>query len=255
MAVVLAGLAASSAAAADSSQLRIQVLSNRADLVSGRNALVAVDLPAGVSPSTVKMRLGPRNVTSAFAQRPNGRFEGLVTGLADGPNVLTALTRGGQSAQITLVNHPIGGPVFSGPQVKPWQCQDGAQDEQCNAPTTYEYQYKSSVTGQLSSYDPDNPPGDVATTTTDQGQTVPFIIRTETGYQDRDQYKIAVLYDPKKPWAAWDPQKQWNHKLLIPHGASCGIDHQSGEAPSVTGDTLASSSPTEALGRGFAVLS
>ena len=80
-------------------------------------------------------------------------------------------------------------------------------------------------------------PSDVATTTTDQGKTVPFIIRIETGYQDRDQYKIAVLYDPAKAWKPWAPQQQWNHKLLITHGASCGIDHQSGTAPSVTGDT------------------
>lgn len=57
-----------------------------------------------------------------------------------------------------------------------------------------------------------------------------------------------------------EAEEQWNHKLLITHGASCGIDHQSGEAPSVTGDTIAgdiglAGSPTEALGRGFAVMS
>ena len=61
---------------------------------------------------------------------------------------------------------------------------------------------------------------------------MPYIVRVETGYQDRDQYKIAVLYDPAKPWEPWAPQQQWNHKLLITHGASCGIDHQSGSAPS-----------------------
>ena len=32
---------------------------------------------------------------------------------------------------------------------------------------------------------------------------MPFIVRVETGYQDRDQYKIAVLYDPGKPWTPW----------------------------------------------------
>ena len=72
-------------------------------------------------------------------------------------------------------------------------------------------------------------------------------MRVETGYQDRDQYKIAVLYDPSKPWTAWEPQDGWNHKLLINHGASCGIDHQSGSAPDVENDA--------ALSRGFAVMS
>ena len=72
-------------------------------------------------------------------------------------------------------------------------------------------------------------------------------MRVETGYQDRDQYKIAILYDPTKPFTAWEPQDGFNHKLLITHGASCGIDHQSGSAPDVENDA--------ALSRGFAVMS
>ena len=76
---------------------------------------------------------------------------------------------------------------------------------------------------------------------------MPFIVRVETGYQDRDQYKIAMLFQPGKPWAPWAPQPQLNHKLLITHGASCGIDHETGTAPSTTYDP--------ALRRGFAVMS
>src|SRR5258705_6179 len=90
-------------------------------------------------------------------------------------------------------------------------------------------------------------PPDVATTTTPEGKTVPYIVRVETGYQDRDQYQIAALFDPSQPWAPWAPQPGWNHKLLITHGASCGIDHQTGSAPSVVNDA--------ALSRGFAVMS
>jgi hypothetical protein len=234
----------------------IEVLSGRADLVSGGDALVAIGLPAGADPSKVRVTVGSRDVTDAFAVRPNGRFQGLVTGLALGPSVLTARVPGGPGARITLTNHPNGGPVFSGPQVQPWVCQATAVDEQCNQPAEYSYQYKSSVTGQLAAYDPANPPSDVAMTTTDEGEAVPYVIRIETGYQNRDQYKIAVLFDPDEPWAAWDPQEGWNHKLLITHGASCGIERQAGDAPSVTGDTLGfGSSPQVALGRGFAVLS
>jgi hypothetical protein len=76
---------------------------------------------------------------------------------------------------------------------------------------------------------------------------VPYIVRVETGYQDRDQYQIATLFQPGKPWTAWAPQPQFDHKLLITHGASCGIEHESGTAPSVMDDT--------ALSRGFAVMS
>ncbi|HEY3189932.1 MAG TPA: DUF6351 family protein [Solirubrobacteraceae bacterium] len=239
--------AAKSKARARPAGLAVEVLSNRADVISGGDALVAVRLPAGVDASAVRVTAGGRDVTSAFARRPDGRFEGLVTGLADGRNVLTATAPGRKAANATIVNHPNGGPVLSGPQVQPWQCQEGATDSQCNQAVNYAWSYKSSTTGQFAGYDPANPPSDVATTTTQTGETVPYIVRTETGYQDRDQYRIAVVYQPDEPWAAWAPQKQFNHKLLITHGASCGIDHQSGDAPDVMDDA--------GLSRGFAVMS
>jgi hypothetical protein len=242
---VLLGLVVPAEAAAPT--LGIDVLSNRADVISAGDALVEVRIPAGVSPSKVRVYDDGRDVTSSFAIRPNGRFEGLVTGLSIGRNVLTASAQGAKSASIAVTDHPNGGPVFSGPQVQPWVCQSTATDSQCNQPASYQYQYNSSVTGQFGDYDPQSPPSDVATTTTDAGKTVPYVVRIETGYQDRDQYAIAVLYDPRKPWSAWDPQQQWNHKLLITHGASCGIDHQSGSAPDVMNDA--------ALSRGFAVMS
>jgi hypothetical protein len=264
--VAVAALAALVTLGAGSAQagptLSLHVLSNRADLVSGGEALVAVTLPRGTDPASVKVMLGGSDVSEQFAMRPNGSFEGRVTGLQIGPNVLQAQAPSGVS-QVTIVDHPSGGPVFSGPQVQPWVCTNAnAVDAQCNAPASYSYQYKSSVTGLFAAYDPSNPPGDVASTTTDNGQTVPFIIRTETGYQDRDQYKIAVLFQPGSAWEPWAPQAQFNHKLLITHGASCGIDHRSASAPSVTSDTVgvpgtpgASNSPTTALGLGFAVMS
>ena len=239
------------APASASAALNIDVVSNRADLISAGDALVAID---GADPSTIRVTEDGRDVTGAFAVRPNGRFEGLVTGLDVGPNELVA-TAGADTARITVANHPNGGPVFSGPQVQPWVCTNGSSDPQCNQPATYRYEYKSSTDGQLHDYDPESPPGDVATTTTQTGETVPFIVRIETGYQDRDQYQIATLFQPGEPWEPWAPQPQFNHKLLITHGASCGIDRQSGSAPSVTGDTVIGDSPSTALGLGFAVMS
>src|SRR4051794_39671440 len=257
---LLVGLLAVGDAAAATDGPQIHVLSNRSDLISAGDALVAIDLPDGSNPSAARVILNGSDVTDAFAPRPNGRYEGLVEGLALGSNQLGVRVPGAGRDQATIVNHPNGGPVFAGPQIQPWQCDnEDATDKQCNAPTTFRYQYMSTA-GRMQTYDPANPPSDVATTTTDRGKTVPFIIRTETSYQDRDQYKIALLYQPGKDWRAWAPQPQWNHKLLITHGASCGIDHKSGSAPSVTGDTTvvggtSSSSPTVALGRGFAVMS
>ena len=116
-------LVAPASQAANRQPTVIQVLSNRADLISGGAALVAVALPAATAPSSVRMTLGTRDISREFALRPNGRYEGLVTGLHVGENVLAATLPNGSGAQITITDHPNGGPVFSGPQIEPWICQ------------------------------------------------------------------------------------------------------------------------------------
>jgi hypothetical protein len=224
--------------------LEIHVLSNRADVISAGDALVALDLPSGHT--SAKVVLGGHDISDRFAVREDGRYGALLTDLQLGRNLLVAKA-GKAKDRVTIVNHPNGGPVLAGPQVQPWQCQAGAVDAQCNQPVSYALSYKSSVTGQFAAYDEEAPPPDIATVTTQTGKQVPYIVRTETGYQDRDQYRIAVLYQPGKPWTAFAPQPQFNHKLLITHGASCGIDHNAGEAPDVMSDA--------GLSRGFAVMS
>jgi hypothetical protein len=246
---VALGVMAVGASAAAAQGLQINVLSTRADLVSGGQALTSIDLPAGTAPSSVTVTLNGHDVSGEFAQRANGQFEGLLTGLATGPNTVTATLPDGSTTSSTIVDHPIGGPIFSGPQVQPWVCQSGATDPQCDAPSTYAYVYKDAVAGQFESYDPSSPPPAqaIATTTTDNGTTVPYIVRVETGYLDRDQYSIAMLWQPGQSWAPWAPQPQWDHKLVITHGASCGADHTTGTAPSTEYDP--------ALSRGMAVMS
>ena len=113
-----AGSASASASAAPG--LQINVLSTRADLVSGGQVLASIGLPRGADPSTVTVTLNGANVTSEFAERANGEFEGLLGGLVNGPNTVTASLPDGTSASSTITNHPIGGPIFSGPQVQPW---------------------------------------------------------------------------------------------------------------------------------------
>ncbi len=108
--------------AATAAPPEILVLSNRADLVSGGDALVEIRVPTWVNLAKgVKVDVDGVNVNGAFAVRADGRYYGLVTGLKVGANVLTATMPGGR-ARITITNHPIGGPVFSGPQLQPWTC-------------------------------------------------------------------------------------------------------------------------------------
>lgn len=245
----------------------VRILSNRADLISGGDALVEL-LPPAAAAGAPQVKLNGRDISASFARRENQRYIGLVSGLVIGRNNLTANWSGKASGTAELINHPNGGPVFSGPQIQPWACQEGATDSQCNQPVQYSWLYKSSnpVELELKPYDPKHPASDVANTTTDQGVTVPFVVRVEVGYQDRDQYRIAVLYQPDQPWLPWAAQSQWNHKLLITHGGSAGVSYAPGDAPTqdysgtipagVPGlQTLAGDSPTVALGRGFAVMS
>jgi uncharacterized tannase-like protein DUF6351 len=245
--VGLALFAADSALAASAGGMELRVLSNRADLISGGDALVELVPAAGTDGSKVALSVDGRDVGGSFALRPGGRWIGLLQGLAVGPNVLIAGAPDGSSARITIVNHPIGGPVIDGPQIKPWKCFEGAIDAQCNREPKYTFLYKSTAGGSLRAYDPKSPPPDVATTTTDQGKTVPYIVRQEIGEIDRDEYRIASLFDPSKPYAPWAPQDGYNHKLLVNHGASCDTDYEQADAPDVLNET--------ALARGFAVMS
>src|SRR4051812_21464353 len=119
-------LAAAPAAAAPS----IRVLSSRADLVTGGDALVQI---AGVDPATARVSAGGRDVSDAFA----GRSTGLVRGLPLGRTVLS-VRDGDHGARLTVRNHPLQGPLFAGPQTQPWLCAGP-----CAPPTTYRFVYRS----------------------------------------------------------------------------------------------------------------
>ncbi len=281
LAALLPVLLAVTSAPVLAASAEILVLSNRADLISGGDALVEVVMTEGGFASIRSVRLNGRDVSDRFARRGNGRYMGLLTGLDVGRNEVSvqlaaapaggggsggpggAPSTGGPVAKTTIINHPNGGPVFSGPQLKPWVCQGTAVDAQCNQPPEYTFFYKSTdpTRGGLQPYDPDQPAADVAETTTDEGVTVPFIVRQERGYQARDEYKILMLWQPGQDWTAWSPQEQWNGKILVTHGGNCGTDYATGSAPlgdasgTIPANPLLQSSYITALGRGFGVMS
>ncbi|MCW2608262.1 MAG: hypothetical protein JWO60_2955, partial [Frankiales bacterium] len=248
------GLALSSPAA-----VQVRVLGTRADLVTAGDALVEVVLPPGTSAEGLRVRVGGRDVSSSFARRAagsvRGRVLGRVTGLPVGPSTVTARTADGRGAKLAVVNHPRGGPLLSGKQVQPWVCTTEAnglgraRDAQCNAPTRYTFSYRNAVTGQFADYDPASPPPAalVATTTTDQGNTVPYVVRLERGTLNRAVYDVAVLFDPAKPLEPWAPQPGWNRKLVYTYGQACAPGHSQASSVDVLLDGF--------LKRGFAVAS
>ena len=234
--------------------VQILAVSNRADLVSGGDVLLEVVLPARAAAGDFAVTVGGRDVTAAFAARDGGRVLGMVDGLDAGTNTVTVTLPDGSGATLEVTNHPSGGPIFAGPQVQPWVCRTEEQglgaplDEKCTAPPVVTYSYMPEGGTALQPYEPENPPSDVATTTTDSGQTVPFIVRVEKGSMDRGIYGFAALFDPaaaNEPWA----QDNWDGKITTSFGGSCAAAHQQPGA----GVTL-NAANTALLGRGFGVI-
>jgi hypothetical protein len=243
IAIVAALLQADTATAVE--DVTIEVVSNRADLVSGGDALVEISTGGAGAPT---VEVDGRDVSDGFVQT-GSTYLGRIEGLALGDNVVTA-TAGGAGATLTIKNHPIEGPVFSGPHISPWICTTAAQglgapDAKCNAPTRVDYFYQAEGTTSFAAYDVNNPPSDARMVTTDEGKTVPYIIRQETGTQNRGIYRIAVLHDPTQPIEPWSPPEAWNHKLFYPFGASCGTVYSQASAQNVQNNN--------ALSRGFMV--
>jgi hypothetical protein len=218
----------------------IQLLSTKAEYVTGGDALVDVALPQGVSTSTsvsLGVTVNGIDASSQFNADPTrpGHLLGVVTGLKEGANTVVA-TFGSNAATLQLTNYPATGPVLSGPQITPFNCQtqdfvlpDGtklgvATDDKCSVPTKVQYMYRSTAGGALKPMaDTKTLPADVATTTTSAGVTVPFVVRIETGTMNRGIYQNAILHDPTKDAAPSPvaPPKGWNKKLIAVHGTGC----------------------------------
>lgn len=242
------------AGAAVQTRIDIQLVSTRADLVTNGDALVAVRLPRDVAASDVRVAVDGRDVTSAFGVRPDGRFAGLVTDLRPGANVLAVSVGGVQRASLTLTNHPRGGPVFSGPQLTPWECSTTeepalgpAEDAACNAPTQLRFVYRTTG-GRFEPWTLNTPvPADAETLSLPDGRSIAYIVRVERGTMNRGIHEIAVVVDPSQPWTPWQPQPQWGRKLLLKYGGGTGQLYRQGQPPPVLDD--------DALRRGFVVAS
>jgi hypothetical protein len=157
----------------DDDDLEIVTLSNRADLISGGDALVEVRAGRKVTLSKVKVKLNGRDVTNQFTVNKSARtLRGLVTGLVEGRNDLVAEAdehgRGhDERAHLRITNHPIGGPVLSGAQIIPFFCATKVPqpatatspatnanglstdpiDAQCNAATEAKLYYRTTTAG------------------------------------------------------------------------------------------------------------
>ncbi|WP_116951836.1 DUF6351 family protein [Jiangella endophytica] len=262
LASVLTAQPGGPATAAAADELRLVPLSARAELVTAGDVLVAAEVPDDTPLDDVRLTLDGADVTGSFrADTATHTLTGLVDGLRPGRNRLVA-SAGQQRDQLVVTNHPATGPVISGPQQTPYTCTTdlfrlvggatlGAPlDDDCSAATRVDYAYRTTAGQTRPLPDPSTRPADLAWTTTLTGDTVPFLIRIETGTLNRAIYQISVLHDPAAPDPAFDRRGPgWNDRLIYTFGGGCrrGWYTQGTDTGGVLDPWM--------LGRGYAVAS
>lgn len=260
----------------------VDTVPTKPHLVSGGDALVRIDLPASADAADVSVEVNGAGVAEAFRAIPAtdrlGRSQhallGLVTGLEEGDNTVAVKMDGQTALELTVTNYPVSGPIFSGEHLEPYFCLEdvaaprdgqaqrfaigngefitgGKLDDDCSLPTRVDYVYRS--TGDERGFrplpDPSSPPADVAQATTSDGQTVPFIVRLETGTINRAIYQIAILADPRQPRPdLWNPPAGWNGRLVYTYGGGCEAGFFQGTS---TGGVLREN----VLAKGYAIAS
>ena len=228
VALLMLWLVPAQSAAAKHKGLKIDVLSTRADLISGGEALVAIR--GAHSLRGLKVKAAGKSQTKRF-QLVDGTPEGVVKGLARGRSRIV-VRQGRKGARLRVTNHPSGGPVFSGPQLKPWKCQATAR----RTPSATSRRRTATSTSRptervglpalrpaqpaLGRRDHDDRPGRQRCRSSSASRRA-----TSTATSTRSPRSSS----PASLGRGRGPQPQFNHKLLITHGVACGADHQTGD--------------------------
>ncbi|HEY0973641.1 MAG TPA: DUF6351 family protein [Solimonas sp.] len=217
-------------------EFELITLSTLPDTVTNGDVLVA--LRGLAADDQFRVTRNGVDVSAAFQRQDGGEVRGLVADLNLGANRLVATATGAagaRTASLTVRNHPLSGPVISGPHQKPFICRSADAglgeplDENCTFTPDYRWYYRSGQTlGFKELTDPYAPyPSDVIMTETDDGRAVPFVVRMETRAINRGMARLSVLDDPAArgpdaPFAA----SQWNHNVYYVYGESCGVGYQ-----------------------------
>jgi hypothetical protein len=220
-----------------STPFAIQVLSTRPEWVSGGDALVRILADKSEPLGKVVVQVNNRDVTSLLkVDADQHSLTGLVSGLTLGQNTLRVTGAHKKTAELSLTNYPLTGPIMSGPHEVPFVCltQDFVLPDNkkygdptsanCSAPTKITYLYMPTGGTALKPLpDLKNLPSDMSKTTTTTGVTVNFIVRVETSTVDRGIYESAILHDPTtEPEPAWNASpKGWNKRLIAIEGFGC----------------------------------
>jgi hypothetical protein len=257
--------------------VKLRVLSSAPEYVSGGDARIEVRAAPGLH-DKLDLWLNGQKLDVTLTSKLD-LLEGVISGLVVGSNTLEVRHRSGHGQardSLVLTNHPISGPMFTGPQQMPFVCttNQGAVGRQplvdsatppgyrvtdaagqvigysrnCSIDTFIAYSYRNSA-GALRPLPADGSrPADMSTTTLADGRTVDFIVRREIGSINRFLYSIAMLSPmPAADTAAQDDASRWNGKLLYWFQGGVAIGHSQG---SVHGGSM----NLDVLGQGWAIV-
>lgn len=255
----------------------LATLSSAPDQVSGGDVLVTIegdreDIEDELS--DLEFWVNDQQQTPLRTTWRNGRLEVLLDGLEEGENQLELHhDRHGRLDSLTLVNHPITGPIFSGPHQYPFVCttvselgiqplvdtdgemgfpvlDEGGQQiglsKDCSIEPVVTFLYRTTGGAYRDLPTDGSRPADMARTTLTDGREVDFIVRREVGTINRFIYSMATLANlGDAPDTA--STNNWNGRLLYHFEGGVAIGHSQGR---LSGRAL---SP-EALGQGYAVI-
>jgi hypothetical protein len=217
----------------------IVALSARPDMTSGDDVLVRVTGPRATPLAQLRVSLNREDISAAFRRDESTHsLMGLAAGLRKGSNSLAisvADRSEGDVATLTVTNHPLAGPIFSGPHEQPFICETDSfklpsgetlgtpLDADCSIKRRVDYYYRSTAGGSLKPLPRSSTPPDLAQTTTLDGAKVSYVVRLETGTINRAIYQIAMLHNPSSEPAPdpWVRPAGWNRRLIYTHGGGC----------------------------------
>lgn len=255
----------------------LATLSSAPDQVSGGDVLVTIEGDReGIEDelSDLEFWVNDQQQTPLRTTWRNGRLEVLLDGLEEGENQLELHhNRHGRLDSLPLANHPITGPIFSGPHQYPFVCttvselgiqplvdtdgemgfpvlDEGGQQiglsKDCSIEPVVTFLYRTTGGAYRDLPTDGSRPADMARTTLTDGREVDFIVRREVGTINRFIYSMATLANlGDAPDTA--STNNWNGRLLYHFEGGVAIGHSQGR---LSGRAL---SP-EALGQGYAVI-
>jgi len=219
-------------------------VSNRADLISGGDALVEIVCRAGTDTTSAQVGLNASasNLLSRFATGATRGWHGPRERRqrADGE-------RSGDRGADHHHNHPITGPIISGPHITPYECRWTRTTSPPGATPTARRGTKCGTSTRpgtaLSGRSPPTGkrPRDLIKTTTSDGNTVPYIVRVMSGTINRGVYRLAMLDNPgvsPLPGAGMEQEARGRLRLLRRGQYNQGAQDVT-LGPVATGDLLA----------------